>query len=352
MMELSHLINNKIKNINLPKEGYFSHIFEDLYWGRLKLPFRLNHINIFIIEKKNGLILIDCGLKNLVTKKAWGKLLSNLPNGKKIEKIIISHHHPDHLGCAKMLSKELDIQVYMAKKELERSAFLFSLSNIKYSNLMTTVYKSFGFPDKTISEFLKEGNYYKKLLNEIPNLKQLNFKKILTEYGEWKIRLDKGHSPSHISFSDEKRKVYICIDFLLPKITPNISVEIDNINENILQNYLEYLHEMKNIPNDWLIVPGHEEPYYGGGERAKKIIDHHTGRLERLKNLCSKNYINTVEAMNKLFGRLKNNHDIFFAICETRAHLNFLVNKGEVIKRENSNGIDEFTKINAIKSKH
>ena len=35
--------------------------------------------------------------------------------------------------------------------------------------------------------------------------------------------------------------------------------------------------------------------------------------------------------MGILFGKIKNSHDLFFASCETKAHLNYLFNANKIL---------------------
>ena len=88
-----------------PELGKFNKLTDDIYWAKLPLPFRLDHINVFLIDSIEGLIIIDCGIKNEVTEKNWEKLLRNLPVKKEITKIIVSHHHPDHRFCKSIIKK-------------------------------------------------------------------------------------------------------------------------------------------------------------------------------------------------------------------------------------------------------
>ena len=59
----------KSKQAFQPEFGKFTKLADDIYWAKLPLPFRLDHINIFLIDSIEGLVIIDCGLKNEVTEK-------------------------------------------------------------------------------------------------------------------------------------------------------------------------------------------------------------------------------------------------------------------------------------------
>ena len=49
--------------IDPPKTGEMVALADDLYWMRFTLPFRLNHINLYAFDTKDGCLLLDCGIK-------------------------------------------------------------------------------------------------------------------------------------------------------------------------------------------------------------------------------------------------------------------------------------------------
>ena len=68
---------------------------------------------------------------------------------------------------------------------------------------------------------------------------------IETEYGKWNVNLIRVNF-LQLSLYDEARKIYLCFDFLLPRISPNISVGIEDSENNILGKYINYLKNVKN----------------------------------------------------------------------------------------------------------
>ena len=78
--------------LELPQLNELVKLSPDLYWGRLPLPFRLNHINLYIIDTNDGWVIVDAGIYGEETKKYWKSLLSGLLSKKPIDKIIITHH--------------------------------------------------------------------------------------------------------------------------------------------------------------------------------------------------------------------------------------------------------------------
>ena len=53
---------------------------------------------------------------------------------------------------------------------------------------------------------------------------------------------------------------------------------------------------------------------------------------------------NTNDAMMALFPFKMTGHEVFFASCEARAHLNHLVTTGNLQQQNDKNGVDVFVK--------
>jgi len=334
-MENSKL--NKIK-INNPLKNRFTKIKEDLYWARIPLPFRLDHVNVYAINSNDGLVIIDTGIDNRLTRKCWGEIIENLSPSLRMSKIIITHHHPDHIGASKFLSNKLNLKVFAPKIELRRVKKIMSYTDTEYSKLLSLNYKEFGLDEKLIERVKHQGNDFKKMVKRLPEINSIENPLIIeTKHGIWKGRFDTGHSPSQLSLYDEDRKIYLCFDFLLPRISPNISVEIDDNENNVLEEYLKYLNKIKKMDKNWSVFPGHEYPFTDPSKRAISLIKLHRNRLNTLLKAISKQPINVSEATEILFGKIKNDHDVFFASFEAKSHLNYLINKERIMIRKQTN---------------
>jgi hypothetical protein len=98
---------------------------------------------------------------------------------------------------------------------------------------------------------------------------------------------------------------------------------------------------MRHLTDAWLIIPGHDWPYFGGGVRAAELIEHHNTRLDLLRGAAGNGPITTAGAMRALFAFDLTDHELFFASCEARAHLNHLVARDEM-QIQTKDGIDYF----------
>src|SRR5699024_5259358 len=78
---------------------------------KLDLPFRLNHVNCFLVEGKNDWTSIDSGLQN----KYAGHSLEEELAGKTVTDILITHYHPDHFGYAGGLQEKTGARLTMSE---------------------------------------------------------------------------------------------------------------------------------------------------------------------------------------------------------------------------------------------
>ena len=328
-----------------PAAGAMQKLADDLYWIRFTLPFRLNHINLFAFDTDNGWLMLDCGIKGAATADQWQALLDGPLAGRPVCGIIVSHYHADHIGYAGALAAHTGAPVYMGAVEHEQAMWGLGQTDDEYAAMMAAAYQRFGLAESHINETHDTGNYYRFLVDDLPHVTIVTEKdQFITKAGCWQIRFDAGHSPGHMSLTDSARKLHICVDFLLPRISPNISARLRDLDDDMLADYLHYLESMTDCPTDWLIIPGHDWPYFGGGNRAAQLIAHHATRLDQLFGMIGDKPVSTNDAMMALFPFDMTGHEIFFASCEARAHLNHLVTTGHLQNLGRKNDVDLFAK--------
>jgi len=317
--------------IDPPKAGEMVALADDLYWMRFTLPFRLNHINLYAFDTEDGWLLLDCGINSQAIADQWQIMLDGPLSGRPICGIIVSHYHADHVGYAGKLAAITGARIYMGAIEHGQASWSLAQTDTGFGTVMGDTYARFGLADTVVARIRAQGNYFRKLSGDLPDVTIIDTDhRFQTKSGIWTPRFDTGHSPGHMSLVDADRKLYICVDFLLPRISPNISVSLRAIEVDMLGHYYEYLEQMRQLDNDWLVIPGHDWPYFGGGVRARDLIEHHNMRLQQLRDAATTGPMTTADAMATLFAFELTDHELFFASCEARAHLNHLVARGEM----------------------
>src|SRR5262249_49106313 len=88
-----------------PKPGAVCEGTPGILWLRLALPYRLDHVNVYLIDDGEGWTVIDTGIDNPPTREAWEALLAGALAGRPLTRILVTHYHPDHIGLAGWLTE-------------------------------------------------------------------------------------------------------------------------------------------------------------------------------------------------------------------------------------------------------
>jgi hypothetical protein len=81
-----------------PPEGGVTKVAPGILWLRLPLPMALDHVNIYALDDGDGWTIVDAGLSSRRSKAIWEGLLAGPLGGKPVTRVILTHHHPDHVG--------------------------------------------------------------------------------------------------------------------------------------------------------------------------------------------------------------------------------------------------------------
>ena len=131
-------------------------------------------------------------------------------------------------------------------------------------------------------------------------------------------------------------------DQVLPKISPNISVQAHEPDEDPLARYLSSLVKLREaVPVDTLVLPSHNLPFFGLHERIASLAAHHRTRCEEVVAACAAPKTAT-QLLPLLFRRKLDPHQLGFALGEALAHLNHLVYQGALSRTLDSDGVYRF----------
>ena len=67
---------------------------------RLPLPMALDHVNVYALDEGDSWTVIDTGFDSRKSRAIWADLLAGPMAGKPVSRVVITHHHPDHVGLA------------------------------------------------------------------------------------------------------------------------------------------------------------------------------------------------------------------------------------------------------------
>jgi glyoxylase-like metal-dependent hydrolase (beta-lactamase superfamily II) len=97
--------------LQAPGFGEHVEVAAGVFWTRIALPFRLNHVNVYVIDDGRAWNIINTGIASQSAQEIWERLLIGPLAGRRVSKIIVTHHHPDHVGLATWLAQKVGAEV-------------------------------------------------------------------------------------------------------------------------------------------------------------------------------------------------------------------------------------------------
>lgn len=336
-------------NAEIPEPGTLQEVASGIFWLRMPLPFDLDHINLYLIEDnengQDGYALIDTGIGTRKTEELWNALLDTL--GKPITKVIVTHMHPDHIGMAGYLVDKFHVPLYMSQAEYFTARALFA-GSCGASDWQDDEYLVRCGMSEEYVDIAKQNREDKKGRGQVIRPIPLQFYRLQAGDNirigkhDWQVYIGRGHSPEHVCLFNAETNILISGDHVLPKISPNIGVYSTEPDANSLKLYLDTLPQFTQLPKDALVLPSHKQPFHGLHARVNDLIKHHHVHLDHLRAFCEQG--KTIEqCLPVLFKRKLHPQNMFFAIAEAFAHLNYLYFEGEFSREINAQGQFIFT---------
>jgi glyoxylase-like metal-dependent hydrolase (beta-lactamase superfamily II) len=326
-----------------PKPGQAIEISPGILWARIPLPFRLDHINVYLIDDGEGWAVLDTGIGNDPTKAVWEALIAGPLAGRPLTRLIVTHFHPDHIGLAGWLCERFDLPLLTSQTSYLTCANI----SLRPGALDAKPYRDFylrhGLDAATTQRVATQGHGYLKMVSGLPpTFLRLVAGDQLTIGGRtFQVLTGNGHAPEQVMLYCPAAKVFLAADQVLAKITPNISVWAVDPEGDPLGLYVRSLGELRAaIPADALVLPGHQLPFYGLHQRSDELIAHHEVRCAAIAAACRTAPRSAAELVPVLFSRALDPHQMSFAFSEVQAHINYMLRRGELAWVEGSDDVE------------
>ena len=326
---------------NKPGTGEAIPVGSGIHWLRLPLPFDLEHINIWLLEDGDGWTIVDTGISSETSKDLWRLTFAGAMAGKPATRIIATHLHPDHVGCAGWLSREFDVDLWMTREEYMLARLLVADTGKPAPEEGVRFYAAAGFPDDALAEYRERFGFFGRLVSRLPESYIRLHQGDRIQIGEhtWRVLVGRGHSPEHACLYCEDQNLLISGDQVLPSISANVSVWPTEPEANPLGHWLESLaHIRDEIPEDVVVLPAHGKPFVDAHERIDAVITEHTRRLDDLRHFCV-DPCRAVDTFDVLYKRRVPGSHTMMTTGEAIAHLHYLMAAGDVVAEPDTNGV-------------
>ncbi len=323
-----------------PKEGEATEVAESVLWMRLPLPMALDHVNVYALDDGDGWTVIDTGFASKRSRAIWTTLLEGPLAAKPVARVIVTHHHPDHVGLAAWFIAN------GAALHMPRTGWLMArMLTMDVQEVPTAetlaFYRRAGMDP---AEFEKRKtdrpfNFADCVVPLPVGYTRMKDGDTITMGGRiWDIRMGDGHAPEHATFWSRDDHLVIGGDQLLPSISPNLGVYPTEPEADPVADWLASCERLLPFArDDQLVLGGHKLPFTGLPLRLRQMIDNHHGALERLLEHLGEPRT-AGDCFAPLFKRNIGSGEYGLALVEAVAHLNHLYQAGQVSRDMTAEG--------------
>ncbi|UOQ42634.1 MBL fold metallo-hydrolase [Halobacillus salinarum] len=295
----------------------------------LPTPYAVGEVHCYLLIGST-VTLVDAGVK---TSKAWEELKSQLKRldiePEDVEQIILTHHHPDHMGLIESFPHLRTIAGhYKLRPWLERSEQYLQ----RYEQFFTLMYEEAGVPE-TFHSFLKTLRKPLKWTAQSKLTLELQEGDKIPGHEDWETIETPGHAQSHLSFFRSADGALLGGDHLLPHISSNPLLEPPfQPGSERPKPLLQYRHSMDKILRYSVsrVYPGHGQSFSGAHELIHKRFKSQEARAEKVKKIIgSHSPMNAYQVCEHLFTKQMGSQ-FGLTMSETIGQLDYLESIQEI----------------------
>lgn len=327
----------------IPAPGMVSEVAPGVLWTTMPLPFALSRINLWLLQDETGWTAVDSGLRTPETESAWKSLLGDVLGGAPLQRVLVTHLHPDHVGMAGWLTRRFDCPLWMTREEYLTGRLMAADTGREAPPDGLRFYRRAGWDEAGLDLYRARFGSFGRNLYPMPDSYRRIVDGEVIRIGDrdWTVVVGRGHSPEHACLYCAEAKLLISGDQVLPRISSNVSVHPTEPEADPMADWLASLaHLRATIPDDVLVLPSHNEPFRGLHRRLDHLVADQHAALDRLMALLERPQ-RAIDVFDVLFTR-KVGRDpalLGFATGEAVACLNYLRQRGRAVRTLDADGV-------------
>lgn len=327
-------------------------VADGVFWLRLPLPARLDHVNVYLIDDVGGWLIFDTGIGDDRTRDIWRQVLAGGFRGRPVTRLVVSHFHTDHVGLAGWLSEHYGLQPLMTRKEHAITIGYLTIDDSELESNWHQYYRDVGFDTDAATKLSRRRWFYRDETSGLPETVQYlaDGDRLTTAGRSWQVIASAGHSVEQIMLSCAEDRILLAADHLLPVISPNIGFYVHHRDpDDPLGSFLNSLSQLEStLAADTLVLPGHQLPFQDAHDRIAELQGHHAERCALILDACRLSAKSCKDLQPVLFDRALQFSQLSFAFGETLAHIKHLCRTGDLlVERSDAGGLAYRTASNA-----
>ena len=220
------------------------------------------HTNAYLVGDQKLYLIDPSTPHSSEQEKLWELLDELLAQEKSIERILLTHHHPDHVGAVAECQRRYQLPLY--------------------AHRLTSQY----LPDMDFSGSLEHGQ-------------ELDLGLSPDGHPGWKLHVYHlpGHAPGHLAFQETRYQAVIVGDLI-----STLSSMLIDPTEGHLGTYIESLHFLESVTEGHL-YPSHGPPAREGRKFVQKDLHHRYKRKQKILETLDTHPQTLEKLVNKIYAK-------------------------------------------------
>ncbi len=309
-----------------PRAAEAVEVADGILWLRFPLPFALDHVNLWALEDGAGWTIVDTGYGDDRSRTLWLELLDGPLRARRIQRLIVTHYHPDHVGLAGWLQERTGAPLWMPEPEWLMARLLHADASPSALATALDFYTKAGLDERQLATLEADGNVYARRITAPPRTFQPIREGDLLHIGgrRFDVLLGEGHAPAQACLFSAEETLLLSADQILPRISPNVPVWPQTPDADPLARFVASLKRLRRLPEATRVLPSHDWPFEDLRGRIDALLVFHDARLEETLE-AARGPVTGAQVLGHLFPNVADIHQLRFALGETLAHLNRLV---------------------------
>lgn len=324
-----------------PEPGEAIEVAPGVLWLRQPLPMKLDHVNVYALDDGDGWTIVDTGFSTRKSRGIWEQALAGPLSGKPVRRVIVTHHHPDHVGLAGWFQSE-----HGAELVTTRTAWLFSRmlqldAQDRPAPETVAFWKRCGMAEDVLAQRMEERPFnFADCVYPMPlGFKRIQQGDVIRAGGRtWDVHVGNGHAPEHATLWSRDDNLVLSGDQILPSISSNLGVYATEPEADPVAGWLEACKRLGQLAReDHLVLGGHKLPFTGLPARMRQLIENHHHALNRLHaHLATPQTAG--DCFAPLFKRSIGSGEYGLALVEAMAHCLHLWHEGRATRTLRADG--------------
>ncbi|SDN74281.1 MBL fold metallo-hydrolase [Alkalicoccus daliensis] len=303
---------------------------ETIHPIKIPTPFLVGTVNAYLIKGEQN-ILVDTGPATVEAEEA---LRSGLAEAElkihDIDQLILTHHHPDHVGLAYLfsgsavISGHKKLRPWLSKDEAHyKNVYQFFEAFYQENGMEETFIQQIKKQHQSYMTYVKPAELHKEVSEEEGTIQGLT---------GWKVLETPGHAQTHISLIRKEDGVLIAGDHIISHISSNAILEAPySPVEKRPETLLQYRDSLKKCLQASIVYSGHGKRISAPKELIIKRLESQLSKAEMFYEKIGTESFTVMDLCRKVYPEIfMKQPDLTFS--ETQGHLDLLQQEERVKK--------------------